>query len=883
MAETIVNLVLVKLADALVQEALILHGVQEKVKWVQDQLEWIQCFLKDAETKSHKDNRVKKWVNDVQEVAYLIEDILEVSISMNLMAKHKIAKKIDQVQKRLHEISENTKTYGIIEGLNETSSVVEQHTRPFVNPDIDELEVVGLGVDMKTIVDQLIDTNITRRAVISIIGAGGSGKTTLAKKVYKSAEVKRHFDISMWSTISQEYKLIDILIKMLEEIQKVETDERKNGEQYFIAKLNKCLSERKYLIVLDDVWLSNVWTDQLQSALPDAHNGSRVLITSRFNNIAEEMDRISKPYMIQPLNEEESKQLLLKKIFPNQFANECPSDLIPLATQFSKKCGGWPLPLVVLGGFLSRKNPNYITWDEEMQRMDWQTDCSNFTGVISTSYEHLPIALKPCFMYFGAFPEDYQIKASTLIQLWIAEGFIRQERTKLLEDVAESYLQELVQRCMVQVSSRSCTGKIKYCHMHDLLRDLAVQKAKDDNFLTVLSKNDANLSCHTSTRRVALHNYSNKIREHAFTNLRSLINFGDVPNYNRFGTLRVLHIKDLEDNRWSNYSNHLGLDYSPTALKYFGLENRCSRINAPFSFFNRYPLTYMKNIQTVRALGCTSHEKLPRSFWGNQQLRHINLSFCYNCRSGAVMGPRTAVDLPNLLTLKNVRVRQDWVVKLPHFPCIRKLGIDIPVDVAWEPLINLLSNLNYLGSLHLRILGMDKHLQITFPDCIFAFKNHNRLHSFKLIGGTYWRLKEVIDCTLFPPNLVKLKLCLISFEEDPMPQLEKLPKLKVLTLDGEIKTEKKTMICSRGGFGCLQKFHLDVRLIEWKIEEGAMPVLNQLILGDPFWYLQVPDLQYLPNILECTVLWMDAITLKMREEYQRKTKHIPSVIFKGTR
>src|ERR1017187_2269623 len=98
---------------------------------------------------------------------------------------------------------------------------------------------------------------------------------------FRSAEVKRHFDISTWLTISQEYKLIDILIKMLEDIQKVDTEKRKNGEQYFITELNKCLSERKYLIVLDDVWSSNVWTDQLQSALPDAHNGSRVLITSR--------------------------------------------------------------------------------------------------------------------------------------------------------------------------------------------------------------------------------------------------------------------------------------------------------------------------------------------------------------------------------------------------------------------------------------------------------------------------------------------------------------------------------------------------------------------------------------------------------------------------
>ncbi|XP_078161570.1 disease resistance protein RPM1-like [Carex rostrata] len=200
------------------------------------------------------------------------------------------------------------------------------------------MEVVGFDKEKKTIVNQLIDPKDTRRAVISIVGAGGSGKTTLAKEVYKSAEVKRHFDISMWLTISQEYKLIDILMTMLEKIRKVDDSERQNkGEDYFLTELNKSLRERKYLVVLDDLWPSNnIWT-QLQSALPNANNGSRVVITTRFIKLAEEADIISKPHEIKHLNEDESKHLLLKKVFPNRFANECPNEVLPLATQFTQK------------------------------------------------------------------------------------------------------------------------------------------------------------------------------------------------------------------------------------------------------------------------------------------------------------------------------------------------------------------------------------------------------------------------------------------------------------------------------------------------------------------------------------------------------------------
>ncbi|XP_078173450.1 disease resistance protein RPP13-like [Carex rostrata] len=280
MAEIVVNLVLGKLADAVVQEALSLYGVRDKAEKVQRQLEWIQAFLKDADAKRHKDERVKQWVKEVREVGDLIEDVLDKFLEevgrgkpeglrnvlkrigkmpVKMISKHKLGSEIDKINQRIFEITENRKKYGI-EELKESSSAgvsVMLPIRPFVHPDIDELEVVGFEVDKKTIVKQLTDTNTMRRAVITIVEAGGSRKTTLAKEVYKSSEVKRHFDISIWLTISQNYKLNSILMKLLKEI----GSERQNEEEeYLIIELNKCMKEKRYLVVLDDVWSSNVWT-----------------------------------------------------------------------------------------------------------------------------------------------------------------------------------------------------------------------------------------------------------------------------------------------------------------------------------------------------------------------------------------------------------------------------------------------------------------------------------------------------------------------------------------------------------------------------------------------------------------------------------------------
>jgi disease resistance protein RPM1 len=220
MAETVVNLVLGKLADAAIQEALSLCGVSEKVRWVQSELTWIQSFLKDADSKRPKDERVKCWVNEVREVGFLIEDALDKFLlevegedgseglynklrrignmpwKTKMTAKHKIGAEIEDIQQRLLQISNSTTKYGI-QGLKEKDSTSTSTStpasnsssslpiRPLVIPDLDKTEVIGFEADSKMIVDQLLDADTPRRSVISIVGAGGSGKTTLAKEVYK--------------------------------------------------------------------------------------------------------------------------------------------------------------------------------------------------------------------------------------------------------------------------------------------------------------------------------------------------------------------------------------------------------------------------------------------------------------------------------------------------------------------------------------------------------------------------------------------------------------------------------------------------------------------------------------------------------------------------
>ena len=168
-------------------------------------------------------------------------------------------------------------------------------------------------------------------------------------------------------------------------------------------------------------------------------------------------------------------------------------------------CAGLPLAITVLAGLLARKvtveewKTVYENVDVYIRRgtnldQEYKGD-QEYAGalrVLALSYDDLPYRLKLCFLYLGHFPEDYEIPVKRLAQLWIAEGFIssgsqRHGSVEVLEDVAYACLIELVERCMVQVGTFGSTKKIKTCHLHDLMRDLFLVKAEEENFLHVVN------------------------------------------------------------------------------------------------------------------------------------------------------------------------------------------------------------------------------------------------------------------------------------------------------------------------------------------------------------------------------------------------------------
>lgn len=230
-----------------------------------------------------------------------------------------------------------------------------------------------------------------------------------------SPELEGQFDCHTWLSVSQKFNLTDILRAILYSIvPQMQNQKVAMTDEDLPTELESFLREKKYLIVLDDVWTTDLW-GQLEILLPDPNNGSRVLITSRSLDVAMAADPETTPYKLSYLTEEESLGLLLRKSFPYKQPENYPPDLMKVAKQLTKKCGGLPLALVVVGGILSRRDRTYSAWNIVEQTMDWHSeDGEKCSQIIAMSYEDLPYHLKTCFLYFSSFPEDYEISAKHL-------------------------------------------------------------------------------------------------------------------------------------------------------------------------------------------------------------------------------------------------------------------------------------------------------------------------------------------------------------------------------------------------------------------------------------------------------------------------------------
>ncbi|KAJ4809390.1 Nbs-lrr resistance protein [Rhynchospora pubera] len=864
MAEVLVGAVLEKLVnftvDKVIEKALSFYGIRAEVEKLSRELNYIKAFIKDADRKHIVEERQMQLVKDLIDIAYDIEDAIDIFHSecpeklklpgilgrLGRLPKeiskipflYQFQQEVKEIQSRISQIKEYKETWGITT-LGEDRI---PQSNPQLIPTVDDSEVVGFDTHRDNVAKWLLDEEYKSLAVVSIVGSGGLGKTTLARKVYNSGDVSENFGKPIWITISQAYDLLKILQDIAKDlgILSGNTEDKKE----LAIKIREFLEQKRYLIIFDDVWAEDFWKN-IKNVMPDKNNGSRVLITTRFENVAMKADTKYNPYKLPTLDPEQSLNLFLKKAVPkmHQYPNGLPDELKSLAQEFTAKCNGLPLALVVLGSLLSTKPYDFHGWKGLLDTMSWQVDGSECIDVIATSYEYLPLAKKLCFLYFAAYPEDKHIEIKDLLRIWVAERLIPQEDTRTLEETAMCFLEDLVQRSMVQVSEKGFDGSIRSCRVHDVLRDLAIQKAKEINFLIVCSKPNDWMSCNKA-RRVAI-NYSSNGNElmgdYANPNIRSLLLFGESNlDCSKYKLLRVLGC--MEWDQRVVLRNFKGLPH----LRYLKLNCKIEGQEREFGEWIR-SMKYLETLDLRKSI----HGDLSKWIWQVKTLRHAILSYYSDWNTQA---PPTSADLTNLQTLLHVNYGESRPASgPPNITQVRSLMIEVR-NFSME-LITLLHNLKHLVNLDIRcISGIDlgKIIWKNFPfyenlKCLEMGYDNEGVLTTDIDGNETLVLR---DDTL-PPHLIFLELWGFKFVSDPLSVLQKLQNLKILHI--RAKQEKVLMSwrfrCSVGGFKQLEELLIDDFTVdEWEIEMGAMPMLEMLDVEgcDP---LRVPlELVHLPSL-----------------------------------
>ncbi|KAI3946344.1 hypothetical protein MKW98_010468, partial [Papaver atlanticum] len=920
MVEAVVSFAVERLGEALIDETLFLLNVRNQVEDLRDELRRMRCFLKDADAKQPGDERVRNWIKDIRNVAYDTEDVVDTFtlkidvapgiqnfiIRKALMVKNlkhlqRVGKEIQAIQSRLKVISDSRVTYGINElSDNEaSSSKASQMAQQLLRnnyPHVEDDYVVGLEEHSETLLTELVKDD-ERRCVISIVGVGGIGKTTLAKKIYKHDIVMSRFDCRGWTSISQQLNLRDALLAIINKSMHPNDDElsiiKELSEGDLVEKLYNHLQDKRYFIVVDDLWSFEDW-NMLSPAFPNGKVGSKVLLTTRNREVSSLVDPWSLHLEPKFLTDEESWELLCEKAFPKNIrdTNCYPAGLEKLGKKMVHKCGGLPLAICVLGGLLATKKSEIKEWEYVNKDITSSINKGKYggvTGILALSYNDLPIHLKPCFLYLGVFPEDYAIPRKKLMQLWIAEGFIphaKEDALITMEEVGKhEYLAELIQRCMIQVDKDVTPGQGKTCRIHDLMRDLCMSKAKEMNFLDVCDHHRIDDITSDSTskrmRRYAIHlkeqttRYGDFYFNNSACTLRSLL--VNIPLGNplvpfKYQNLKLLRVLDLEN--VTKFNTDITRKVSKLIhLRYLALGgDRDTAISSSIG--------NLRNLQTLKLVFFQG--VLPETIAKLVQLRHLEISF------GKLTKSFQIENFTNLHTLKRMKagkwIRKGCLGKLWKLRNLSVRGISrMQTDVLIHEIVSknnsALSSSSSSGDLYqnpIRVLSIrsDENLNNKLFDSLSCCNN---LRQLQLNGGL-----DVLNLEKYPLNLSRLELYFSMLKKDPMETLQYLPNLTFLKMNAAYTGEE--MVCSTKGFPRLQFLSMRAhkQLKKWTVEEGAMPHLKELHLSIIWELSMLPEgLRFITTLKELRIGFMPIIKGRVLKEVGKdwyKVQHIPSLI-----
>ncbi|XP_066340805.1 putative disease resistance RPP13-like protein 1 [Miscanthus floridulus] len=690
--------------DMAAEELRVLVCVTGGIKKLEASTEYFQDYATDAERRRIDDASMKRWVRKLKDALYEATDILELYqlhaeeekrrrrrqlgaadcwtiieekapgflepllfCLRNPGFAHGLGVRLKQLNTSFDEIRREMVELGLKKQLMDSYPLVRR-SQPGeastprsrkTTPSLSRSSTVVVGDriewDTRTLVQELLvdddEPAAAKIKVVSIVGAGGMGKTTLAKNIFNHGDIQAGFAFKIWLSVTDSYDVE----KLLSSADAQGLRPSRTG---------------KLLLVMDDVWPKNHPWDAFN---PIINNGAaaRVIITTRDEGLLRSIttrDIATLQHHVNPLRDQDAWSLLKQQVMcSREVDSEDVDRLQHIGKAIVSKCDGSPLAIKVIAGLL-RKNVQERYWKSVLDEPLWSRDRKKqhevINSVLRLSYDDLSPPLKQCFLYFSLFPKGLVIQSNHIVGMWMSEGFLgnggpgdRRTRTQIEEDGLD-YYEDLVQVNLIEPAPE-IAGDGSVCKMHDVIRSFAHEIAEEELLVVGPGQNSQLVSSSSAIRQLsvestelesssmALPEWSRISGKHRL--LRSLIINGRVefnaptgaaavagePTLASFPSLRALLVRHAETERFVEslcslrHLRFLHLDSTDITrlpdgigglrfLQHIGLDN-CSKFGGelPRSFLELERLTSLK----VDCTECT----VPKGFGVLTGLRRLSL------------------------------------------------------------------------------------------------------------------------------------------------------------------------------------------------------------------------------------------------------------------
>ncbi|XP_020159909.1 disease resistance protein RGA5-like [Aegilops tauschii subsp. strangulata] len=824
-----------KLGELLLDEYNLQKGLKKGIKDLMDELLVIQAaLLKVSDVPLDQlDPLVKIWANDVRELSFAIEDSLDSFMVRvegleptkphtffgfikktckkvtKLKIRREIANDIKDVKIQVKEVKDRFDRYKDVIGNTNARTEVDPRLLAMYTKVSD---LVGIEKSMDELTERLSkghDPSGETLKVVSVVGFGGLGKTTLAKAMYD--KLNKNFDCGGFVPVGQnpdtKKVLRDILLELDRELYR---DASTMDERQLINQLQTFLVGKRYIFVMDDIWDIRTW-EVIKCAFMDSHPESRLIITTRIVDVATKAGGI---YNMEPLSNDNSEILFYTRTYGGE-ALTSSNQHVEVTNKILKKCGGAPLAIITIASLLVGKQSE--DWSKVYDAIGFRHEDSevvqNTRKILSFSYYDLPSHLKTCLLYLSMFPEDSFIEKHSLIWKWVSEGFVPDRSFQL----GESYFSMLVNRSMIRwIDGDADLDGQSGCRVHDMVLDLIRTISNEVNFATVhdMEHHGTCSGGKLKVRRLAVHGKSG---EHncsiAMEHVRSFnvveCSANSMPLLLSFKVLRVLVIEDCVF--WEGGSlEHLG---KLLQLRYLGLVKTAVKIPEGIG----HDLKFLE-ILDVRG-GLIS--ELPPSVGELMNLR------CLWADNGTVMkGEIGKLTCLEELELHSVEKCPNFFTEVRKLTKLRVLKIYFAEiqESAGKALMESLCNLHNIHRLTVLDDGRQAEYSVVVNHSLEDLAPCTKLYELNLLCIVIPRVPSWIN-HLSVPLLSRLGLHVDAVEVRDVQTIGRLPSLLELGLWS--KDEKNVSYT----FGS-NEFHklriLWTKNIEIAVGEGALPMLEWL-------------------------------------------------------